>query len=112
MQAWAWVLVGMGFVDRYGSIFLLPPRHFYILPTDNKKIAIGGGFWGAIGGGINCGRVFRAPTNPLWELGLGDIWAIDRPISGRGALSAPAISKQGFRSIYPKANFCKSFTKA
>jgi hypothetical protein len=46
MQAWAWVLVGMGFVDRYGSNFLLPPRHFYILPTDNKKIAIGGvGFW-------------------------------------------------------------------
>jgi hypothetical protein len=49
--------------------FLLSPRHFYILPTDNKKIAIGG----VVFGGINCGRGKRAPTNPLWELGLGVI---------------------------------------
>jgi hypothetical protein len=29
-----------------------------------------GWFLGAIVGGINCGRGKRAPTNPLWELGL------------------------------------------
>ncbi len=43
----------------------------------------------------------RAPTNPLSGLGLRDIYWGNRLISGRGAFSAPAISKQGFRSIVP-----------
>jgi hypothetical protein len=105
MQAWAWVLVGMGFVDRYGSNFLLPPRHFYILPTDNKKIAIGGVVFG-------CDRWVHKlwardahPYQSVMGIGFGGVWAIDRPISGRGAFSAPAISKQGFRSIHPIPSF-------
>ncbi len=48
----------------------------------------------------DCGRGIRAPTNPLWGLGLQDIDVIFfLGTAGRGALSAPAISQQGFSTF-------------
>jgi HTH-type transcriptional regulator / antitoxin HigA len=38
MQAWAWVLVGMGFVDRYSSIFCFHPDTFIFCPQEIKRI--------------------------------------------------------------------------
>jgi hypothetical protein len=47
----------------------------------------------------NCGRGIRAPTNPFRGLGLRDIDGMILGAAGRGALSAPAISKQGFPEL-------------
>ncbi len=41
------------------------------------------------------GRGIRAPTNPWRGLGWRDMGVMILGIVGRGALSAPAISKQG-----------------
>ncbi len=49
----------------------------------------------------DCGRGIRTPTNSLWGLGWPDIGLIIFGVSGRGALSAPAISKQGFPEFVP-----------